>query len=242
MTNFLNKFAAAVIIDCNAPPEALQTLNELNISTVLSAKIDNIITDLSTHPDMQIFHLHENIFVCEPSLYEYYSECLSPRGIIVLKGGTSLTSNYPGDIAYNAARIGDILLHRIDKTDGEILRRHTGRIVNVKQGYTKCSVCVVNENAVITSDRGISIALRGEGVDVLEIPHGEIILGGFEYGFIGGCSGLIAKNKLAFCGDITKHSAYVEISKFLKKHKVDIISLCDQKLVDIGSIIPIWEE
>ena len=235
----MTKYFKAVIIDRNAPLQAFKTLNELSILTVLSAKIANIITDLSTHPDMQIMEIQENIFVCEPSVFDYYCEVLSPFNVKILKGATSLTSKYPGDIAYNAARLEVLLLHKTDATDDVIKTNFSGRIVNVNQGYTKCSLCKVSENAVITSDGGIAASLKSEGVDVLEISQDDIVLDGFGYGFIGGCTGLIAKNKLAFCGDITTRRDCGDILTFLKKHNVEAVSLCGGKLTDIGSIIPI---
>ena len=34
------------------------------------------------------------------------------------------------------------------------------RLVSVSQGYTKCSVAVVDDHALITSDNGIAVAAR----------------------------------------------------------------------------------
>ena len=238
MTNFFK----AVIIDRTAPFGAIKKLNDLSILTVLSTKVDKIITDLSTHPDMQIFQIQPNTFVCEPTVYDYYVRNLSLYGVKVLKGATSLTSKYPEDIAYNAVRIGDFIIHRADKTDDVIKREFLDRIVNVRQGYTKCSICKVSENAVITSDEGIAAVLKNNGVDVLLISHGGIKLSGFDYGFIGGCSGLIASDVLAFCGDITRHCDYGRISAFLYKHNVSALSLSDGELTDVGSIIGIGSD
>ena len=37
--------------------------------------------------------------------------------------------------------------------------------ITVKQGYTKCSICVTSKNSCITSDRGIDKILKGNGIN-----------------------------------------------------------------------------
>ena len=44
-------------------------------------------------------------------------------------------------------------------------------IINVKQGYAKCSICVVSDNAIITADKGIAKAAIQNRIDVLEITR-----------------------------------------------------------------------
>lgn len=58
-----------------------------------------------------------------------------------------------------------------------------------------------------------------------------------DYGFIGGATGLIDNNTLAVNGDINSHPDSEQIKLFCHKYNVDIISLKDDKLVDIGTII-----
>jgi hypothetical protein len=59
----------------------------------------------------------------------------------------------------------------------------------VKQGYTKCSLVVVDEKSVITSDMGLAAALQRFEIDVLLISQGHVALPGLQYGFLGGASG-----------------------------------------------------
>ena len=40
-------------------------------------------------------------------------------------------------------------------------------IFDSKQGYSKCSICVVNENAIITEDNGIARLLKNSQIDVI---------------------------------------------------------------------------
>ena len=58
-------------------------------------------------------------------------------------------------------------------------------------------------------------------------------------GFIGGASGLLEKNLLAFNGDIKMHHDSEIIIDFCKNVHVDTICLNSGKLKDIGSILRI---
>ena len=58
--------------------------------------------------------------------------------------------------------------------------------ISSRQGYSRCSVCVVSDNAIITADEGICRSAEAHGVDVLKIRPGYIDPPGFDYGFIGG--------------------------------------------------------
>ena len=106
----------------------------------------------------------------------------------------------------------------------------------MKQGYTKCSTCIVNNHAAITSDVSIAKALNVEGVDVLLLPSGDILLPGLNYGFIGGATGLLCDNVLAFYGHLDHYLYGKEVLKFLNKHKVEPVFLRNGKLIDRGSI------
>jgi hypothetical protein len=61
-------------------------------------------------------------------------------------------------------------------------------IIDVKQGYTKCSVLPVSNNAFITDDISIYNQCVSFGIDVLYVGKGDVSLPGYNYGFIGGCA------------------------------------------------------
>jgi len=127
----------------------------------------------------------------------------------------------------------------------EFVKENTAKgveFVKVRQGYTKCSVCVVDENSAITSDRNIYNALISNGIDTLLISEGYIDLDGYDYGFIGGSCGKISKNEIAFTGRFNKHPDCDRILEFLNARKIDAKFLTDKDIFDIGSILPITEE
>ncbi len=229
----------AVIVDKNADTELFNALDMHKIKYYKSYDLDFIYKPVNTHPDMQIHFITNNCAVVVPSAYNYYRNVL-PEHIILYKGEKDPDSTYPGDCAYNVAKVGKKVIGNLAYTDSVIKKIYTElgfKFINVKQGYTKCNLCVVDDNSVITEDEGLFRKLVDEGLDVLKIPSGEVKLKYFDNGFIGGASGFIEQNKLAFCGDLSKCSCYNDIKKFISDKKVDIICLLQTKPEDFGSIL-----
>ena len=231
-----------VLVDYRISKTALNSLKELGVSVVFSKKIDKLYNCVNGHPDMQIHHLSERTFVCAEDVYDYYKKVLKDAEVI--KGSSRLNSKYPYDIAYNVAVVGNNVFHNLKYTDELLLNYHKSNnkiLHNVKQGYTKCSVCILNEQAIISSDLKIQQLATDIGIDSLYFDSKEIKLKGMSNGFIGGICGLIDRNKLAVNGDIKKLSNGELFIQFCNKHKVDIITLTDEIPEDIGSIIPLTE-
>ena len=160
--------------------------------------------------------------------------------IEVIPGKTILKENYPYDISYNAARVGNNIICNKNFTDDiiiEFANKNGLNLINTKQGYAKCSICVVSNDAIITSDKNIQSVAIKNGIDVLLVNDNEIKLAGFDHGFIGGATGLLNKNLLAVNGNIKLHTNYNEIMKFCAKHNVEVISLNNDEIIDIGSIL-----
>ena len=188
---------------------------------------------------MVIHHVCDNKFICSP---ENFNDFKDIPGIELIIGKSRLNSEYPWDISYNVARVGKHIIHNFKYTDRVILEHSDDLIkINVNQGYSKCSVCVINENAIITSDLGIAKKCDLFGIDVLVIDDSCISLNGVSHGFIGGSSGLISPELLAVNGNIKLHKNYDNISNFCNKYNVNIISLHCGEIEDIGSIICLTE-
>lgn len=73
---------------------------------------------------------------------------------------------------------------------------------HVNQGYTRCATAVVAKDAIITMDLGIRALAQFLGIDVLLVHEENVFLDGYDYGFLGGCCGLIDKNVVAFTGKL----------------------------------------
>lgn len=230
-----------VIIDYRANQEIIKNLNNLGYKTILSHNCKQVDTSLSGHPDMQICKLPDNTYVCIPEAFEYYKTALSGFNINLVCGYTDLNSNYPMDIAYNVAWIGDYAIHNFDYTDIIVKNKLISSgvdCISVSQGYSKCNICCVSNNAVITSDNGIYKKLKDvKDIDVLLISKGNIDIFGWSEGFIGGASGRLNNNTLAFCGNLSEHPDFFEITGFCSRYNVNCISLSKQRLMDLGTII-----
>lgn len=149
---------------------------------------------------------------------------------------------YPYNISYNIALFGNYAIHNFKYTDPKILEfinKNKIQKIDVKQGYSKCSICIVDEKSIITSDEGIVKACSEFNIDCLLITQGFIDLFDMNYGFIGGCSGSISNDTIAFFGDITKHPDYEKIFKFITNKNKKIVCLSEENLLDLGSLIPI---
>lgn len=234
-----------VIVDCNAPVSLLNYFDNNNISYIKSCYIKNNLDAVSTHPDMQICHVGCGNFVAEPTIYQYYKKQLDLYGVNVTKGKKYISSNYPDDISYNVVITESFMMHNLKYTEDRIIdyaKSTDISIHNVKQGYTKCATCIIDKNALITSDEGIYKICRINSIDCLLIEKDIIKLGDRYDGFIGGCCGVIDYKTLLFCGDISTHKSYDKIVDFAAKYGVKIISSSNEILTDVGSIIPVVQE
>ena len=227
-----------VIVDRCAPKSIFDELLKLNIDYIKSFDLKNLYHPVNTHPDMQIHFVCDKTAVVAPEAYDYYKEVL-PKEINLIKGKKSPESKYPFDIGYNVARVGKKIIGKLDFVDPvikDIYQSQGYELINVNQGYAKCSLSVVDENSVITEDEGLFKVLSPK-MDVLKVRAGYVSLTGFKNGFLGGASGFVAKNKLAFSGNIEFHPDFFEIKNFVKERNIDIIKLSSTNLQDFGSIL-----
>ena len=202
------------LIDKNTDKEIINNLSNYG-KMFFTKEIPGLYEPVNTHPDIQIHFFNKFYAVCCPEAYEYYKNVL-PESVNLICGKSKVGGGYPNDAAYNVASFGHNLVCSIKYVDKFILDYYTKigyNIINVKQGYTKCNICPVSENAVITEDIGICSELLKNNIDVCLIQYGEISLKNFEYGFIGGATGFVKKDIIGFLGNIQLHSEFEKINK-----------------------------
>lgn len=242
-TSFIPEYKILLaLIDKRITKDMKAKLNDLNINIIESTPCIETYDAINCHPDITILKINDNNIIVAPNVYDYYSKKLCPLGFNIIKGNSLIKSKYPYNIAYNIAIFGKYAIHNLKYTDKKVLEfldKNNFTKINVKQGYCKCSICIVDENSIITSDEGIYKEVIKHDIDCLLIEKGHIDLFDLSYGFIGGCSGLISKDDLIFFGDISKHPNYNEIKKFVESKNKNIISLSNEKLLDLGSLIPL---
>lgn len=219
-----------------------EALSSLGYSVIKMPPSSILPHPMCTHTDMLVFVGFGYLFTHRSYYdqnFELVNKICNERGLCAIISDEELGSSYPDDVLFNAVSVGDKLICNKKYISKHILEKaqNSGcEVICVKQGYTKCSTCVVDDNAIITADIGIHMAATSHGIDSLLIEQGHISLPPYEYGFIGGASGGCDDN-IYFCGDIHKHPSSKEIFAFLKKHNKEAVSLSDGELLDIGSIL-----
>lgn len=232
--------ARIAIIDGRASHKVKKGLKLLGVNAIYTCKCDELYESISYHPDIVIHPIDYNKVIVAPNVYDYYNEILPFYGVKVIKGEKKLGRNYPDNIAYNVARISRYAIHNTNFTDEKLkfyLEKEGVEFIHVKQGYSKCSLAIISEKACITSDPSIYKELIKHSVDVLMIEAGFIELPGLNYGFIGGATGILSKKELLVSGTLIEHPSLNRINEFLRKHKIKIHYLSNNKIIDIGSII-----
>ena len=155
-----------------------------------------------------------------------------------------LNASYPHDSIYNAACTGNYFIHRLDITATDLIvaaKKVCGddlKFINVRQGYTKCSTLIVDENSIITYDKGIAKPCEAAGMNVLPVEPGFVKLRGANTGFIGGASGRV-DDEILFNGDLSAHPNFREIAGFIEERGLGCKWFESYELEDIGSIITV---
>ncbi len=221
-------------------PQFCAEFKEIVCKVIASDTISAFPVPEQKHADMQILPIKNDIFLLK--------ECVSlknkfnSKNLIFCKNRAGET--YPENILMNFLFLNNTLYGKMSAIDPNLLKYcnfHNIRTVNVKQGYTRCSALVINDNAVITSDNSIENTLKENGADVLKISSGNIVLDGYDYGFIGGAGGRLDDNTVVFFGNAEKHPDYDLVHKFCNKHNIEITILCkEMPLTDIGGIVKVF--
>lgn len=215
-------FMSRIYISELASPQLTEYLREKGHQLIfITEGTAGVAYAISSHPDVLHCHLKEGrVFHGNPD---------------------NLGPEYPRDVLYNACSTGKYFVHNLKYTAPELLAEAENiglEMINVPQGYAKCSICVVDEDSVITYDRGIAAAcaLRAPALNVLLVSPGHIELPGYATGFIGGTGGRIGRAVL-FNGDLSAHPDFTQIKEFIESRGLECVWFTDIPLTDIGSII-----
>lgn len=238
----LNKKPRYVIIDYRASDDILNYLKKLNIEPIKTIKCDDLHEPVSGHPDMVIHPVDYKTFIVAPNVYDYYRNVLENKSIKVIKGGKTLSRNYPEDIAYNVARIGRYAVHNTKHTD-QVLKYYLEEagieFIHVNQGYSKCSTAAVNENKALTSDLTLHEKFKSYNIDCMYINPEIVYLKGYNHGFIGGCAGLISEKIFLSTGKILDENILNTLKEFIQSAGYIYDEASNGQIIDLGSLIPI---
>lgn len=195
---------------------------------------ENLACPVASHVDMNLCVIDSTVFLPKGSMLE---KIFVDYGYEVKFISEDLGENYPFDARLNCKSVGNTVILNRKTVSKDILcfcENRGKRIINVNQGYAACSTVALNEDAYITSDKGIYNQLVNNGLNPLLIKEGYIEIEEYDYGFIGGASGFVG-DTLYFFGDISTHPDYEKIKTYLDKNNVSF-KYFDCPLYDIGGV------
>lgn len=223
---------------CGTAPEWLiQAFLTKNVKLTAIGTCSALPASERGHIDLMAANIENQMFVAPETEKLFDGKVTLP--MILVKN--HLGNQYPDDVKLSSLQIGSYFLCRESSLSPDVKEfalQQNLKIINVNQGYVRCSVCVCNENSVITDDPSIGKVLCNQTkLHVLEVGKGSITLPGYPYGFIGGASGKVG-DTLYFFGDLQSHSQAESIQNFLNENHVSFHSLSNtHPLTDIGGII-----
>ena len=229
------------VTDCRLPRACCDELLRLGIEPILLPPHPALSAPVASHTDLLLFRVGNTVLTHKSyaAIAERELSRIRECGYEIRLCDTPIGANYPNDVALCACATKNHLICNTRHTaaDAVSLAEQAGlKLVDVSQGYAKCSCAVLSDGAIISADAGICKAFSAHGGEALLISSGYVNLPPYQYGFIGGASGLCG-NTLYFSGSIELHPDYKKIRDFCHRHNTLPHSLSGEVLFDVGSMI-----
>ncbi len=234
-----------LIIDERMRDIEKQTLQRLGYELIEIKKSTKIYSEISSHVDIFACKV-KNKIIAEKHVYDILKNKL--KKYIIIQGNSVIQNVYPKDINYNVCIVGNKAIHNFKYTDSKIvqeLKKNNFELINVKQGYSNCSIAVIDENSIILNDKGLYNSLKDSGLDILFLdymPDIKLLNENGKYsemnGFIGGAIARIDDNIVVF-GDLNKVDNKSYIRKIIEKKNLNIIDFSGLDVIDYGGIIEV---
>lgn len=236
-----------ILIDNRMRNIEKNTLKYLGYKLVPIEKSNNVYPEISSHVDIFTTKIGDTLVV-EKSKYEDLAFMLKDSEYNIISGKDEIEMNYPQDIKYNVCIAGNYAIHNFKYTDKVVLKmlKDNGyELINVEQGYTNCSIAVIDDTSVITTDKKIAEKLLANNFSVLLLDYTPDIKLKDEYGnysnmngFIGGTIGKVDNNIIVF-GDLNKIDKENQIRNFIKIRNLKLIDFKDLDVIDYGGILEV---
>lgn len=244
MTAFVEDGLPVAAVCCCAvaegEPDIVHALEKRGVTVLPVPAHELLPTPVQRHADLQMYLLRDGHVLVLPGTPVLIHE-LERMGFTAEVCAALPGNHYPQDVPLCCFALGGRLYGRTASMADE-LKAYYPKRAEVRQGYARCSTCIVNADSLITADRNIAAAATKNGQNVLLIRPGHILLPGYAYGFIGGCCGLIAPDTLAVTGDVDMHPDGAAIRAFCARKGVRVDCLVPGPLRDIGGILPLQQK
>lgn len=236
-----------IIVDNRIRKIEMEFLNKLDRNILALPSINNVYEEISSHVDIYISKIKDTLII-EKAMYDNIKEKVLDNDICIVRGNETVKNPYPNDILYNVCVIGNNAIHNFKYTDKkllEIIDKKGLNKININQGYSNCSIAVIDDNSAIVSDKKIANILQEYGIDTLYIDEKLYIKlldkkGNYSKmsGFIGGAIARIENNVIVF-GDLNKIDKENKIRNFITSRNLNIIDFKGFDVIDYGGIIKI---
>ena len=160
-----------LIIDKRMRKIEKEKLKELGYNLIEIKQSEKVYQEISSHVDIFTCKIEEKLIV-EPTQYDNIKSQLQEN--VIEQGSESVESKYPLDIKYNVCLIGKKAMHNFEYTDSKIkeeLQQQGYELINTTQGYTNCSIAVIDDNSAIVTDKGLYKILEKHNIDVLYLEY-----------------------------------------------------------------------
>ncbi len=234
-----------IIIDSRMRNKEKNMLKYLGYRLVPLKKSINVYPEISSHTDIFAVKIGHTL-VCEKNTYEDMEFMLKDSEFDIISGKDEVGMEYPEDVKYNVCMVGRYAIHNFKYTDKRVLKLLTDlnyELIDVEQGYTNCSIAVVDDSSVITTDKKIAEKLIANNFSVLYLDYIPDIKLLDEYGnysnmngFIGGAMGKVDNNIIVF-GDLCKIDRENKIREFIESRNLKLIEFEDLDVIDYGGLI-----
>lgn len=236
-----------IIVDNRIRKIEMEFLNKLYRNILALPSINNVYEEISSHVDIYISKIKDTLII-EKAMYDNIKEKVLDNDICIVRGNETVKNPYPNDILYNVCVIGNNAIHNFKYTDKkllEIIDKKGLNKININQGYSNCSIAVIDDNSAIVSDKKIANMLQEYGIDTLYIDEKlDIKLldkkGNYSKmsGFIGGAIERMENNVIVF-GDLNKIDKENKIRNFITSRNLNVIDFKGFDVIDYGGIIKI---
>lgn len=218
--------------------DIIRSLENFGIRCIAMKLTEGFSTSVGSHPDLFFLPVNDKIFLASNADSSVPYKLINSGFELVYV--EDITEGYPTETKLNIALVGQYAVccrANVPKTVIEYLVSSGFTVIDQKQGYSRCGICVVDSESIITSDKGIYNATKDK-INTLLINPGGVLLNGFDYGFIGGASVKLSEKVLGFFGRIEDHADYEYIRDFCSGRGVEVLSLVDDTpLRDIGGAV-----
>lgn len=229
------------VTDCRLPRACRNELLRLGIEPILLPPHPLLSAPVASHTDLLIFTVGKTVLTHKSyaAIAERELSRIGECGYKIKLCETAIGKSYPNDVSLCACATKNYVICNVNHTSAHVVslaKQADLELVNVSQGYAKCSCAALSDGAIISADAGICKAFSAQGGEALFISSGHVALPPYQYGFIGGASGLCG-DTLYFAGSVERHPDYERIRDFCARHGTAVHSLSCEALFDVGSMI-----